>query len=395
MNLNRPIKFTLALIASAGIFSCGGGGDTQVAVAPGSGGTGVAPPSLTVGAITGFGSVIVNGVRYDNKAAKVEIEDDDDDGGGLKLGNVVRLEGKVNDDKVNGRADKIEMGAEVKGPVEVKLGSTSFIAVGATVNTNSFTVYDNVAADLSNLNAGDIVQVHGLPDANGAITATRVQKRTGAPLALYKTVGVVAATPVPTATQFKLGTLTITYSAAVVRDLAVPLVSGTLVRVKINAQAAAPGSVATQVRPFVAGPQAGATEAELNGFVTDLAAGSFRLTGLQVNFSAATVFERGTAADLANGRLIEVEGSVANGVITARTIKFEDVSGKEFQFEGAVTDFAGSADFKVQGQRTDASGANVRFDGGTAADLANGKTVEVRGSVIANGKLIATRVKFK
>jgi Domain of unknown function (DUF5666) len=394
MSFNQLLRFLLATTATIVTISCGGGGETQVAITPGAGGSGVAPPSLTVGAISGFGSVIVNGVRYDNSASKVEIEDGDDDGGGLKLGNVVRLEGKVNDDKVSGRADKIEMGAEVKGPVEVKLGSTSFIAVGATVNTNSFTVYDNVAADLSNLNAGDIVQVHGLPDANGVVTATRVQKRT-APLALYKTVGAVAASPAPTATQFKLGTLSITYSAAVVSDLPVPPAPGTIVRVKINAQAAAPGSVATQVRPFVSGPKNGATEAELNGFVADLAAGGFKINGLPVNFSAATVFERGTAADLVNGRLVEIEGSITNGVITARTIKFEDVSGKEFQFEGPISDFASSADFTVKGQRTDASGANVRFDGGTVADLANGKQVEVRGSVIQGGKLIATRVKFK
>lgn len=388
-------KFFVCLSAIF-LMACGGdSSNSTVAAAPGEGGSGILPPTFTLGAIAGFGSVVVNNVRYDDSKAKIEIEDGDDDGGGLQLGHVVRLEGKVNDDKLTGKADKIEMQAEIKGPVESKLSATTFVTMGTTVNTNSFTVYDAVASDLSNLAAGDIVQVHGLPNANGVITATRVQKRAAMPLQVYKTVGVVAAAPAPTATQFKLGTLTVAYANNVVRDLAVPLPAGTLVRVKTTAAPIAGQITATQIRPFTSGPQQDAKEAELSGFVATLTANNFMLNGVTVNYSANTAFERGTLADLANGRQVEIKGSITNGVITASTIKFEDVSGKEYQFTGDISNFNGANDFVVKDQRVDASGSAVRFDGGTAVDLTNGKKVEVRGSVIDQGKLIATRVKFK
>jgi hypothetical protein len=396
MKIQRTL--ILATVTTLVMSSCGGGGGGSgpVAAAPTSGGgSGVSPPTFTVGAVSGFGSVVVNNVRYDNNKARLSVEDGDDDGTGLKLGQVVRLEGKVNDDRVTGTANSIEMQAEIKGPVESKASATSFVAMGATVNTNSFTVYDSVAPDLSNLAVGDIVQVHGLPDASGVVTATRVQKRAGTPLQVYKTVGVVAAAPAPSATQFKLGTLTVGYSQSVVRDLPVPLPVGAIVRIKTSTAPAAGQVAATQVRPFVSGPQQNASQAELNGFVAGLTASSFTLNGVLVNYSASTAFERGVLADLANGRQVEIKGSIANGVITATLIKFEDVSGKEYQFTGAVSNFVSAADFVVQGQRIDASGSNVRFDDGTAADLANGKNVEVRGGVIDQGKLIATRVKFK
>ncbi len=51
----------LALLAA-----CGGGGGVDT------GGTGGAVPAVASGPITGFGSVIVGGVRFDDSSAEVE-----------------------------------------------------------------------------------------------------------------------------------------------------------------------------------------------------------------------------------------------------------------------------------------------------------------------------------
>jgi hypothetical protein len=174
---------------------------------------------------------------------------------------------------------------------------------------------------------------------------------------------------------------------------------GAIVRVKTTALPAAGVITASQVRPFVAGPQVGAVDAEIKGFITDFSASSFKVNGLTVSITAATTYERGAATDLASGRNVEVEGAVgAGGVITARTIKFEDVpgGGQDFRFEGPVTDFVSTSDFKVKGQRIDAS-QNPQVSPGnrTVAEIANGVNVEVRGAQIVNDKLIATRVQFK
>lgn len=386
------------LLSLFSLMSACGGGSGPVASAPATdGGTGV---TLTVGPVLGFGSVIVGDVKYDDSSAQISIDDGDDDGAGLQLGMVVRLEGKLNSDRVSGKADKIESGAEIRGPVSVvDVAAKSFVAMGAQVLTLPSTVFVNVKADLSDLAAGDIVQVHGLPDAAGVVSAARVQKRPAQAQPVYKTVGVVAASPAPTASSFKLGTLTVNFAASAVRNLAVPIPAGRLVRVKTQAAPVADAVTATQIRPFMAQASAALADAEIEGFITELTGATFKVSGLAVAVSASTQYAPGsrTQADLLNGVRVEAEGKLVSGVLQAERIKFKDAQsgGSEFRFEGPVTDFVSAADFKVKGQRIDASGSSVRFDNGVVTDLANGKDVEVRGNVIDNGKLIATRVRFK
>jgi hypothetical protein len=61
---SRPVRarhLLLQLAAAALLLAgCGGGGSAG----PSSGGTGVAPTSFATGHISGFGSIIVNGVRF-------------------------------------------------------------------------------------------------------------------------------------------------------------------------------------------------------------------------------------------------------------------------------------------------------------------------------------------
>ncbi|HEY5324044.1 MAG TPA: hypothetical protein VIK58_14550, partial [Caldimonas sp.] len=105
------IQLAAAALLLAG---CGGGGSAG----PSSGGTGVAPTSFTAGHISGFGSIIVNGVRYDDSAALVT----DDDGNrssreALKLGMHVEIHGGgISDDGKGPRAaaSEIRHGAELR-----------------------------------------------------------------------------------------------------------------------------------------------------------------------------------------------------------------------------------------------------------------------------------------
>jgi hypothetical protein len=401
MKLLKPFFFVALIVL---LTSCGGGGGTQVAGGSGEGGTGTSVPIIALGPISGLGSVIVNGVIYDDSKARVTIEDGDDDGTGLKVGMVVQLKGSVNKDGVTGEASEIQSGAELRGPVEsVNPIAKTFVALGTTVQVNASTAFVNVAADLSNLAAGDSVQVSGLLAANGVMTATRVQKRPPQSQAVLKTVGVVAAAPVPTATSFTLGTLTVNYTSNVVRDLVVPVPAGAQVRVKLAGPPAAGVVTATQVRPYAAplGSPAAGTQAEVEGTVTDLSGDNFKVAGLSARLLPATVFERGVRADLANGRAVEVEGTIVAGVIEAAKVKFEDVSSggggnDEYRFQGPVTDFVSVSDFKVKGQHIDAS-QNPQVSPGnrTVAEIANGVNVEVRGTQIVNDKLMATRVQFR
>lgn len=59
------------LVLAASILpGCGGGSGSVTALLPGTGGTGI----YAQGSISGFGSVIVNGIRFDDTAATVQLD---------------------------------------------------------------------------------------------------------------------------------------------------------------------------------------------------------------------------------------------------------------------------------------------------------------------------------
>ncbi|MDZ7653100.1 MAG: hypothetical protein U5L03_11385 [Burkholderiaceae bacterium] len=127
-----------ALAASLLAFSVAGcGGDEQVA-RTGSGGTGIA---TTVGSVTGFGSVIVDGDRWDDRSAIVDVENDPRQpaavvSGGTRLGQRLSIESRT-----EGQADRIRIEPLLIGRVEsvsAAVGTPSTIRIaGQEVRINA------------------------------------------------------------------------------------------------------------------------------------------------------------------------------------------------------------------------------------------------------------------
>ncbi|HPV25520.1 MAG TPA: DUF5666 domain-containing protein, partial [Casimicrobium sp.] len=70
-------------------------------------------------------------------------------------------------------------------------------------------------------------------------------------------------------------------------------------------------------------PSAG-VEFEEEGAISDfVSVASFKLAGKLIDASTAN-FERGTAANLRNGALVEIKGVLTNGVVKATRVRFED-----------------------------------------------------------------------
>jgi len=131
----------------------------------------------------------------------------------------------------------------------------------------------------------------------------------------------------------------------------------------------------------------------ISGFVS---VSNFTVAGQRVNAQSA-VFSDGTAANLANGAIVEVHGLVVSGVLIASRMEFKSSVnppsvGVEFESTGAVSGFVSVLSFMLSGTRIDASTAS--FERGTAANLANGVIVEVHG-ILANGIVKADRVRFQ
>ncbi|MEQ1595868.1 MAG: DUF5666 domain-containing protein [Casimicrobium sp.] len=157
--------------------------------------------------------------------------------------------------------------------------------------------------------------------------------------------------------------------------------------------------VASRVEIKSGGSSSSSGEAEVEGAVSNFVSISNFTVGGQVVDASGAVFEDGTAADVANGAVVEVHGRIVAGVLVASRVEIKSGNtspppgaGVEFEEEGAISDFVSVASFKLAGVLIDASTAN--FERGTAANLRNGVLVEIKG-VLTNGVVKATRVRFE
>jgi Domain of unknown function (DUF5666) len=392
---------TLALLSACG----GGSGSGSSSSGTGTGNTQpplALPPALdgTVGTISGFGSVIVNGVRYDDSAATVK----DDFGNSLSssrlgLGMTVHLRGKSNDDG-SGSASGINVFSELQGPISsINATAGTFSLFGISVIVNAKTVFADVSG-LAALNNGNIVEIYGLRDGN-SVTATRIERKTPtAAEAVVKLRGAITGLNT-TASTFNLAGLVVSFASAQVSPSGSSLTEGGFVAVSSNASPSGTTLTANRVialgaRPFTFDDSA---KSELEGVISGLTSASqFTVSGITVNASNA-VFVRGTSASLANGSRVEIKGSYSNNVLNARLVKFDDTqSAEDFELHGAVSSFTSLSNFVVRGIRVDASGAGVLFERGVAANIANGRQLEVEGAMqtsASGSTLKATKVKFE
>ncbi|HQY27753.1 MAG TPA: DUF5666 domain-containing protein [Burkholderiaceae bacterium] len=363
--------------------SCGG---TDVA-GVGSGGTGIRLASVSYGSISGFGSVIVNGVRYDDAGAALS-NDDGTAPGPLGLGMVVEVRGDIDSTGLAGTADAINVVSEARGTV-VNRSSSGFSLLGLPVRANASTVYDDAAS----VSDGDYVEVYGIYDrSSGTLTATRIERR--APGGAFKVRGTVGAVDA-VAKRFQLGTITVDYSATLPAPSG--LAAGTPVRVHASGEPVAGMLAATRI-DIVTPPALGnVSKLEIEGVIDRFVSlADFSVDGVRVD-GAAAAFEGGVASGLGIGVRVEVEGPVESGIVRASRIEFEDEEDGEFELKGLVTDFVDVASFRVRGTRVDASGS-VRYEGGGAADLRDGACVQVKGKLQTTptgSEVLATDIHFE
>lgn len=387
------ILLRLGALALVSVLSaCGGGGGGTVAGGSG-GGVGSGGTGISVGPITGFGSIIVNGITYDTQTATITTSDSPS----LQLGMTVEVTGTVQAGLTTGTATSVVAAADLRGTIDtLSLAPDQLTVLGTTVSTDSQTIVDGAAA-FANLQVGDRVQVYGLVDAAGSVRATRIELLPG------------ATTPVLSgqiqnlntgATTFQIGTLTVQYGTA---TFAGGLTAGQLatdlrVRVRAAADPVAGVLTATQIQLWHGNAQPEGSTSSVTGVVTDFASlASFRVLGAAVDASSAQI-TGGPAGSIGNGVKVEIVGTVRNGVLEASRVAIRHVPGTggpvSYSLEGTIGAFVSSGNFRVQGNRVDASGGGVVFVGGTAGNLANAVRVRIAGSAVSNGVLLADTVTF-
>lgn len=377
-----------ALLGAATLLAgCGGGGDTAAETTS----------TYSEGPIEGFGSVIVGGVRYDDSTAVVEDEDGNVQAKSeLRLGTMVEVDAS----DVRGalaRAHRIRFLADIVGPVNsVDAGASTLVVLGQPVDVTDHTVFsEDLPSGLAGFTAGSVVAVHAHFDAqSGHYVATRLDARPNAPV--YRLRGRVSQLDV-NAKTFQMGGEVINYANIAAQDLPSNLADGLRVRVRLQTTQVNGQWVAISVRHGVRRLDDRAF-VHLHGIVSAFTSSTqFAVNGINVDATNAT-FPDGTAG-LAVGVRVHVDGRIENGTIIARRVELHDhFNHHAFRFElhGAIGELDSSAKtFKLRGLTIN-YGPAVAYVGGTAGDLANGKTVEVKGLLsVDRRKLFAVIIKFE
>jgi hypothetical protein len=346
-----------------------------------------------VGTVTGFGSIVVNGIAFDTAGATVTLDGQPGSAADLRLGHVVTVRGTLAPSGVVGTAQTVVFENNARGPIaSIDPATNRLVVLGQVVRVDSTTQFGETP--LSALVVGNIVELSGFVDADGALRATRVEKTQDAftPGTALEIEGTI--TNLDAARQtFMLQTLRVDFSVAQLFNFPEEqLRNGQVVEVKSTQNVVDGVLLADSVAARDIGTQGNPGEAiELEGIITRvIAADTFEVNGRPVRLTPATVFERGTAADIAVNVRVEVEGFFdAAGIVVVEEVEF----GAGIERRGMITRVIAADTFEVDGQPVRLTPATV-FEGGTAADIAVNVRVEVEGFFDAAGALVATEIDF-
>jgi hypothetical protein len=408
-------------VAAACLVACGGGGTTTASNGGGvgSGGTG----SFTTGSVSGFGSVIVNDIRYDDTGVLLSSQDGDSISA-LKLGMVIDVEGGSTSQvtKSSGevqtvaKASSIKVGFELLGPLDTSLINTSngtleVLGQQVQVTVDTFFAPD---ADLNGLKANvncPYVKVYGFPRAGTSYTATRIECVSVLPTS-FRVRGLVSASGG--------GNVTINGHAYPLAGNVTAPQPGQVVRAMLRTDAGhAVIGFANEVRPL-----SQQRDARIEGVVSSYVAssGTFSINGVPVKVDSSTQLQPSNLALGAANLRVEVRGQLVGGVLKATWVEQEDdryvasgsggggggggyppVSGdREIELHGTVANLnTNQKCFDTREVKVCYISGVTKFYDGTESDLTAlsnglGPNVEVKGVRSSSGGYVvqASRIQF-
>lgn len=357
--------------------------------------------TLTEGEITGFGSVYVNGVKFDTSDTK--FFDDDDNAiseSDLSVGMLVKLYGDLNSDDSTGSAHTIHYSPEIKGFIEsLDIDLMTLSVHGQTIVFNDLTYFDDTTA--SSLMVDDYIEVNGHFLENGDLLATRIEKKADTDNISIK--GKVANLNT-TQMQFTLGALTIDYETAEFDKFTMAdLADGQLVKVKgliANLTEDVFSADKVKLYTFKAENNHQHQHHYLNGVVANLQSDfSFMLGDVEVMTNSETEIKYGTLDTLANDLNVKVKGdyNTDNQLIAKKIYIVNQVILKA---EGAIEDIDTDLNTITVLGVTFIYNEFTRFDDDSEDDLHTfndtslgiGDYIEIKGYINSEGEHIASKI---
>ncbi len=334
-NSHLKTKIWIAAMVAASALSGCGGGETSAAL----------DSSIFItnsntlpvaGTVSGLGSIVVNGVRYETIGANVYDADDNHVlNTPLGIGMTVSLETAVN--STSSRANLIHVQSGIQGnAANLNTSLKTLTVAGLPVTTDSSTLIvrsNGTVGSFADLMSGP-VEVYGLPQTDGSFKATRIEIETSP--SNVQLVGVISELNTSNGT-FTLGSgnnaVSISYGTSTPSS---GLSNGAVVSVRTNTLVnsnqyvatqiylrAATASVFTQYQTNYTGTSGVRNEAnELYGMVSGLSntttGCSLQVQGIPVSVTSATL-----CSSLQNGDYVEAKGLLNNGTLAAYRIEFK------------------------------------------------------------------------
>lgn len=347
------------------------------------------------GEITGFGSVLVNGIELDTDNSVISTDDSEDvNESMLGVGMQVRVIAKLAQHRQNGIASFISFHAHIAGPVTlINLAESELVILGQVIKVDELTYFVNTSFD--SLQVGDFIEVSAVESVDGLL-ATRI-KLVPAAESEFRMRGTVSLLN-ETLQQFNIGDLLVDYSQAVVEG---QLANDALVRISNDTGVIDSVFIAEQVK--VIEPLLQGEPANIAGFITRFRTHQdFDINDRPVMTNNMTMYQNGNANELGLNVRVRVFGRHnEGGVIDASQIRFlhpiiVEVTGdiEAIDLQASSVQLAGTSVLTDSNTRfIDHSQAHIRQF--SLADLSIGDRVEIKASELdsENPSLLARQLK--
>lgn len=360
---------------------------------------GISGTGISLGPVTGFGSIYVNGIKYEIDSATLKrnggtafVQND------FSIGEFVIVRGDVNDDKETGVASEISFTDTLRGQVTAaSLGDKNLEVMGQPISVGLRTTLIGFDT-LADVDAGKLVQVSGYRDADKHIIASSIKQLDS--LDKYKLSGAIASLDTGNR-KFQLENISVDYSEiALLADQA--LENGMVVELEssssINGQTFTAESIAEE-KPLPDLPAG--TELELEGVITSYTSPvEFAVNSIAVTTNDQTKLVNVTGL-LATGVKVEVAGVMsASGILEATSLELREtpetvlIKGKILTIEGNVIGLENTkvivdaSSFLTNDEATLSSQMSL-------TDLRLGDYIEVTGITLPEQQILAGRIERK
>lgn len=330
------------------LLSCGQGAQEGGGI----GGTGIVA-SVAAGPVTSTETVGVSGASYETTATTFVIDGQTaTNQDALRKGMVVLVEAAHLEEAATGRvlkrsAERISYSDTVEGTIDaVDPTGKSFTVLGQTVLLTDTTIVDASVPlrDVRNLVPNrDVVEVSGFVTGDGAVVATLIGQKVGAPD--YEVQGIVK-THDGQSNTFKIGRLTVSYAEADIGGMPAPFPNaweGLPVDVRgvefMPANPSTSGGVlrASKIVLHTFGVS-GSRRAEVEGIISRvIGPTSFVVGQFLVQYDDITAIEGGVATDISVGARVVVDGRLTDNIVRASRVELNDRIKLESDLEVVAT----------------------------------------------------------